>query len=924
MLRSRQAFVLLFVLFLLCPATFAASVADQLRAKIAPVFLSIIGRDLPWSGEAIGGLQMEPAARAFDGTPVYDAIIFTSDASAVRSLGIGVNSEYDGFVTARLRAAEMLAVSALPGVRRLEPGMIVYPTLDVSVPETGADLVQSGFLNGTQYRGKGAIVMVFDTGIDWKHPDFRDPLDSTKSRILFLWDQTLAATGAETRPAGFSYGVEYTKTQIENELDGTPAGFVREVDINGHGTHVMGIAAGNGNSLSAKTYSGMAPDADLIMVKGGNNSFSEIGIIDALTYAKTKATAFGKPIVINMSLGSQGGPHDGTRPYEVAVDSFVTVPGRVVCISAGNDGANLMHVGGNVSEGDSVTLTCTVPAYTPNSGAGNDAFGFLLYFRSPVSVKAKAMSPNGIVFERAAGQYGYCPDATDGTIYLDNNLASFNSNRYVDFEVNDADSLKPPKSGTWMLRITGVASSASWDGWLYSRTVGVTAVTLTGGDANKTVGMPGTSRGAITVASHVTKWGWPTASGSSYVFSGTDRTLDISSFSSIGPTGDGRQKPDISAPGQGIASSLSTSASAPAAYILPGSRHQLMSGTSMAAPHVTGAVGLLLGAFPTLMAADIKSLITTTANTDTYTGIVPNYVWGYGKLDILEAMAKAVSPAATVTRRVVFYDIAGSNATFGLTGATRYAVRFTAPYSGTVTGFEFSVSPQSTRPVVGSGNAVCEVFTSVTGSLSGIPGARVGNGVQVPFSSISPSTMNHVDMSGAGVSVVGGQDYHLVLSVSNPADTLRFRGDSDTLTANNRSSVYSGATWYNFADGTSGYAKRNLRFRAVVTTTSGISGVAGDGLRAATFELERNYPNPFNPSTTIRYSIPSASEVTLRVFDIMGREVTTLVRGVQAAGRYQTVWEGTTNAGIPVASGVYFCRLEAGSFMKTQRMLLLK
>ncbi len=90
------------------------------------------------------------------------------------------------------------------------------------------------------------------------------------------------------------------------------------------------------------------------------------------------------------------------------------------------------------------------------------------------------------------------------------------------------------------------------------------------------------------------------------------------------------------------------------------------------------------------------------------------------------------------------------------------------------------------------------------------------------------------------------------------------------------------------------------------------------------FELSQNYPNPFNPSTTIRYGIPGGTIVELRIFDILGREVRTLVHEYQGAGYHETVWDGTTSRGTEAASGVYYFRLTAGSFSDTRTMLLMR
>jgi hypothetical protein len=89
--------------------------------------------------------------------------------------------------------------------------------------------------------------------------------------------------------------------------------------------------------------------------------------------------------------------------------------------------------------------------------------------------------------------------------------------------------------------------------------------------------------------------------------------------------------------------------------------------------------------------------------------------------------------------------------------------------------------------------------------------------------------------------------------------------------------------------------------------------------KPTTFELAQNYPNPFNPATTINYQLPTNALVTLKVYDVIGREVATLVNARQEAGRYTVNFNAST-----LASGVYFYRLQAGSFVETKKMMLVK
>jgi hypothetical protein len=91
-----------------------------------------------------------------------------------------------------------------------------------------------------------------------------------------------------------------------------------------------------------------------------------------------------------------------------------------------------------------------------------------------------------------------------------------------------------------------------------------------------------------------------------------------------------------------------------------------------------------------------------------------------------------------------------------------------------------------------------------------------------------------------------------------------------------------------------------------------------------THNLFQNYPNPFNPSTVISYSIPNVTFVSLKIYDILGREVRTLVNSEQIIGIHNVQWNGDNNYGNKVASGIYLYKIEAGDFIMTKKMLLLK
>ncbi len=875
-------------------ASLAGTTGDADWAKLHPYFQQVL------RGQATPSILQKASGTT------YDAIIYTKDPDALRSAGLHVNSVLPEFVTAQLTVDDVERVAGISTVTSIDPGCTNVIQNDLGVPEIGATLLHAGLVNSTPYKGQGVIVVVFDTGIDWKHMDFRNPADSTKTRILAIWDQTLTPTGAETSPAGLSYGVEYTATQINNELDGTPAGFVRTVDRNGHGTHVAGTAAGNGFALKGK-YVGVAPMADIIVIKGGDKTFSEARVVDGLTYAAQKATAFGKPVSVNFSLGGHYGPHDGKLPEELAINSFVSTQGRVVAVSAGNDGDVPLHISGAIAAGATQNITVTVPSYTPTAGTNNDAFFLEIWFSENPDITASVVSPTGITYTRTAGQTGDGPVKTDGTITLWNYTSIVNGQRNVQATVHDDTTA--PKVGSWTVTLkNNAASAATYEGWMAERVVGATVATIVGGNSEKTVGMPGTSAGAITTGAYVTKWSWPTYTGTQFTYLGTDRTDNIAAFSSLGPTADGRMKPEIAAPGQGITSALSSSmdTTGQSSRIHPGQKHWLIQGTSMAAPHVTGACALLLGAKNSLTASQVKTLLTSTANSDAYAAGLPNSTWGYGKLDIVEAVARSLDAGATIVRKTFAYDVAGTSSTTPIAGVAKFAVRVSPDVGGRLSGIQVNVTSNS-NGIVGNGNMVCEVYSS----NSGQPGTLLGNAVQYGLALLSRGTNNYIQMLGGNVNVTAGTDYFVVLSVPAAGDTVRLRMDNGSVPGT-RSFRFDGTTW-------SAVSPNNLRLRTIVTTGTGVSSVDYAQGLAEQYELHQNFPNPFNPATTIGFAIPKKSIVSLRIFNLLGQEVAILANDELAAGKYQIRWHPEN-----LASGTYFYRLQAGQYVESKKLLYLK
>jgi subtilisin family serine protease len=791
------------------------------------------------------------------GELLYSCIIYTTEPDVLKKNGIQVQSVLPKFVTALITLDDLDKLAALEQVREVKYPQTLSVNNDIAVGQSGASLLQAGKFNNTVYKGKGVLVGIFDTGNYFKHPDFRDPTDQTKSRILKMWDQTLTPTGAEVSPSGFTYGVEYTKAQLDDELAGVTTGFVREADTHGHGTHVAGTAAGNGMALTSKKYTGMAPESDLIIVRGGVSSFSETNIINGLTYFNNVATALGKPIVVNMSIGGHFSAHDGTGPEEEAVDFFSNSgPGRVVAIAAGNDNGSNIHKQNIIAPGSTGTISITLG----NNTSTGDIFGFLLYSNSSDDFSAVITAPGGETVTANVGEKKEQNVILNGIkVYADNLIDSSNNHRYLDFFLQRVSGSTSDVSGTWTIAITNNGiSNIITNGWQYHAGTSIVA-SIIGGDSNYLIGSPGAAKTAITTASYSGTLSWysnKTGTPGVYSYTDTSKRVDgLSTFSSYGPLTDGTQKPDIAAVGEIVVSALSSGVITTASSSnVDGTYYQVMSGTSMATPVVTGAIALMLQAKPTATYSEIKNALITNAQTDASTGVVPSYTWGYGKLDVYQALTSMMGNKKnkkTYINETYPYALS-TNTNVNSFTTTRLGELFTPDMSGYLGGVYFNVGSIFTA----------DSFTiEVRTNNSGVPGTLISS-KSIDPSSISKYTWNYFDMSDLKISVTSGIEYFIVIYAGGTSPTMSLIRESivgtDT-TKRLRLSNDDGSTW-----SASSYI---YRIRSVVYESSS-SSLATSNVKLYEVSI---YPNP--TSDILKVKLLKNEKSKIEIYDLSGRLV---------------------------------------------------
>lgn len=533
----------------------------------------------------------------------------------ITALGGHVNTavgEDPVVLSARLPVDRLESLARTPEVISVSASVPASVTLDESVSDIRADEVWALRSQGLPITGHGVLIGIVDTGIDWSHPDFQDARGH--SRILALWDQT----GSGTPPAGFDYGAEWWRWQID-------LGLVTESDTSGHGTHVAGVAAGSG-----ARYTGVAPDADLIVVKSPLDTAS---IIDAWNYIVRKAKSMGRPVVINNSFGAHFGAHDGTADYELVLNAL-SGPGVIFVTAAGNEGQSALHASGRVPPNGSITLPLSFANDYPRSYADVN-----IWYEQPDSFSISVTSPTGQTFgpvEKGALKIFVTVDGVEIVIDAISAPWPANGDNWVKVRLDapGGEGLR----GDWGIVLRGDrVIDGRFDAWVpYGPYDKVFLGNYT--DPSVTIREPATAAEAISAGAYVTKICWTAIDEQQYCDAYVKG--EVYPYSSRGPTRDGRPRPDVSAPGVRVFAPRSSDAPSNETWgIAPGGRYEArVAGTSVAAAHVTGVIALLLQVDPTLDPATVRRILRSTARRDGFTVAGSDRQWGAGKLDALAAV----------------------------------------------------------------------------------------------------------------------------------------------------------------------------------------------------------------------------------------------------------------------------------------------
>ena len=461
--------------------------------------------------------------------------------------------------------------------------------------------------------GRGVIVGIVDTGIDYQHPAFRNN-DGT-SRILSIWDQTIQGGNI---PSGFTFGSEYERRLIDLALSSqNPLSMVPTEDTDGHGTAIASIIAGN-PSLD-NSFSGVVTEADLVVVKlkeakenirqfyfvpENVKCYQETDVILGIRYLYSVAQQLKRPIVICIALGTSQGGHDERGATSSYINNLSQLPGIDVAVAAGNEGNNRRHYYASINAAPFSTN------FDLRVSSADKGFSFEIWPDQLSHLSIEITSPSGEKSGIIRPTFGNCVEFNlifGATKLWVNNII---------FEEETGNQLifirfQNPIEGVWSLQVINDKESPfSFHSWLPSGELISNETYFLESDPDTTITSPGSSINPLTVTAY-------DPLNNSFVYT-----------SSRGFTRTNQIKPSVAAPG----------------YELPcaafENTYTTLTGTGAATAHAAGVIAMLLewsvvrGNYSSVTGNDINQLIIRGATRDDVATTYPSKIWGYGRINI--------------------------------------------------------------------------------------------------------------------------------------------------------------------------------------------------------------------------------------------------------------------------------------------------
>lgn len=553
---------------------------------------------------------------------LWDVIVkYSGEETVLAGERVTVVPLLGGYAIVTLPEQLLESYAARPQVEFMEkPKRLYFSTFQAKGASCISSVQGGGTLPGigaAGLTGNGILVGVVDSGVDYRHPDFCNPDGST--RILKLWDQGAMPGGqsdgrVRRPPEGYSLGVEYTREMINAALALSPSeGYriVPERDLSGHGTSVLGIAAGNGRA-SDGVNSGVAYESDMMVVKLGaprENSFPRTTeLMQGIDYLVRQSLALGRPMAINLSFGNNYGSHRGDSLLETYIDTVANMGRLVICAGTGNNGNDNLHTSGQILERETQEIELGVSPYEPVLNvqlwkAYSDEME--IYLEHPSGTRI------GPLYEELGPQRYRAGDTEILIYYGKPGPFQITQEIYFDFipRGNYVD------SGVWKILLRGRRiREGEYYLWLPGGAVLNPSTGFFLPQAEGTLTIPSTASRVITVGAY------------------DSRLNAYADFSGRGSVNLVYRKPDLAAPGVNITAPV------------PGGSYAPVTGTSFAAPFVTGAAallmqwGIIMGNDPFLYGEKVKAYLRRGAKPLAGFGRYPNEEIGYGVLCVRDSL----------------------------------------------------------------------------------------------------------------------------------------------------------------------------------------------------------------------------------------------------------------------------------------------